>query len=200
MIAGVRAAYAAGWRSVKVYFMAGLPGETAEDVDAIFDLCLRLSHARKDVDGQRGAIAASVSWFVPKPHTPMQWCAMRDAEYFFSVRRRLRELSRRSPITFRFHRIERSLLEGLLCRGDRRVGAVIEGAWRRGARLDSWDEHFDFAKWQAAMEKTGTDLTSIVGLEIPADAPTPWSHIVCHRSRQFLLEEHRRMKEALAGS
>ena len=80
------------------------------------------------------------------------------------------------------------------------MGTVIEGAWRRGARLDSWDEHFDFAKWQAAMEKTGTDLTSIVGREIPPDAPEPWSHIVCHRSRQFLLEEHRRMKEALAGS
>jgi radical SAM family uncharacterized protein len=200
MIAGVKAAYQAGWRSVKVYFMAGLPGETPADIDAIFDLCRRLSDARKEVDGQRGAITASISWFVPKPHTPMQWCAMRDAEYYFSVRRRLRELSRRSPITFKFHRIERSLLEGLLCRGDRRVGAAIEAAWRNGARLDSWDEHFDFAKWQAAMEKTGTDLTSIVGLEIPADAPTPWSHIVCHRGRQFLLEEHRRMKEALAGS
>jgi radical SAM family uncharacterized protein len=197
MIAGVRAAYAAGWRSVKVYFMAGLPGETAEDVDAIFDLCRRLSDARKDVDAQRGAITASVSWFVPKPHTPMQWCAMRDAEYFFWVRRRLRELSRRSPITFRFHRIERSLLEGLIARGDRRVGAVIEGAWRRGARLDSWDEHFDFALWQEAMREADVDLGAVVGREIPLDAAKPWSHIACYRDEDFLRSQYQAMLSAL---
>ena len=73
--------------------MAGLPGESEDDIDAIFDLCRALSDARREVDGQRGAISASVSWFVPKPHTPMQWCAMRQPEYFFAVRRRLRELA-----------------------------------------------------------------------------------------------------------
>ncbi|HAU36331.1 MAG TPA: B12-binding domain-containing radical SAM protein, partial [Phycisphaerales bacterium] len=128
MLAGVREAYRAGWRKVKVYFMAGLPGETPDDIDEIFRLCLRLSDARREVDGQRGAIGASVSWFVPKPHTPMQWCPMRDAEYFFSVRSRLRELSRRSPVTFRFHWIERSVLEGVIARGDRRLADAIEAA------------------------------------------------------------------------
>jgi predicted mannosyl-3-phosphoglycerate phosphatase (HAD superfamily) len=77
------------------------------------------------------------------------------------------------------------------------VGTVIEGAWRRGARLDSWDEHFDFAKWQAAMEKTGTDLTSIVGREIPLHAAKPWSHIACYRDEDFLRSQYQAMLSAL---
>ncbi|HUT61117.1 MAG TPA: TIGR03960 family B12-binding radical SAM protein [Phycisphaerae bacterium] len=199
MIAGVRAAYEAGWRRVKVYFLAGLPGETPADIDAIFELCMRLSDTRREIDGQRGAIAASVSWFVPKPHTPMQWCAMRDGEYLLAVRRRLRELSRRSPVSFKFHRVERSLLESLLCRGDRRVGAVIEAAWRHGARLDSWDEHFDYAHWAAAMEQAGIGLESFVHEELSTDQPLPWDHIVSPRGKRFLLAEYGRMLSALGG-
>ncbi len=197
MIAGVTAAYQAGWRRVKVYFMAGLPGETDADLDAIFELCKRLSDARKEVDGQPGSINASVSWFVPKPHTPMQWCAMRDAEYFFSVRRRLIGLSRRSPVNFKFHRIERSILEAVICRSDRRLGAAIEAAWRNGARMDAWDECFDYEKWAAAFEQTGIDPASIAHGDIPTDAPLPWSHITGHRSTDFLLKEHKRMIDAL---
>ncbi|MCD6364955.1 MAG: TIGR03960 family B12-binding radical SAM protein, partial [Planctomycetes bacterium] len=83
MVTGVLSAYEAGWRNVKVYFMAGLPGEREEDIDAIFKLCKRLSEIRRQVDGRPGAISAAVSWFVPKPHTSMQWCAMRDTNYYF---------------------------------------------------------------------------------------------------------------------
>ena len=197
MVAGVRAAYAAGWRHVKVYFMAGLPGETEADIDAIFDLCRRLSDVRREVDGQKGNISASVSWLVPKPHTPMQWCAMRDAEYFFSVRRRLRERSQRTAISFKFHRIERSILEAVIARGDRRVSAVIEAAWRNGARMDAWDENFDYAKWAAAFEQTGIDPAAIAHRPFPLDRPTPWSHILCRRSEKFLASEYRRMMEIL---
>jgi len=197
MIAGVQAAYRAGWRQVKVYFLAGLPGETDADIDAIFHLCKAMSEARRDIDGRAGAISASVSWLVPKPHTPMQWCAMRRAEYFFAVRRRLRELSRRSPVSFKFHRIERSILEAVLCRGDRRVGLVVEAAWRNGARMDAWDEYFDYAKWQAAFEQTGIDPAYYAHREIPMDQPLPWSHIVCPRSEAFLKAEYQRMQEML---
>lgn len=200
MLAGVTAAYAAGWRHVKLYFMAGLPGETDADVDAIFDLCLRLSDARRSVDGQRGAITASVSWLVPKPHTPMQWCAMRDADYFFSVRRRLRELSRRSPVTFKFHRIERSIIEAAIARGDRRLADTIEAAWRSGARMDAWEEHFDFARWQAAFAQTGLDLAALVHRPIPLDAALPWSHIAPPISDDLLLREYQRMIQALGSS
>jgi len=199
MISGVRAAYEAGWGSVKVYFMAGFPTETDEDVEAIFALCRRLSDARRDVDGHRGAISGSVSWFVPKPHTPMQWCAMADAEHFFAVRERLIGLARRSPVRFRFHRIERSILETVVARGDRRVGRVVEAAWRNGARLDAWNEHWDWDKWLAAFAETGVDPAAYAHRELPTGARLPWSHVACPRSEGFLLRQHRRMMDALGG-
>ncbi|MGB2824177.1 MAG: TIGR03960 family B12-binding radical SAM protein [Phycisphaerae bacterium] len=200
MIDGVRAAYQAGLKSVKVYFMAGLPTETDADVEAIHALCRRLSDVRREVDGRAGAISASVSWFVPKPHTPMQWCAMAEAEHFFDVRRRLIGLARRSPVRLKFHRIERSILEAVLCRGDRRVGAVIEAAWRNGARLDAWNEHWDWSKWTAAFEQTGIDPAAYAHRELPTGARLPWSHIACPRSESFLVSRYQRMMEALGES
>ena len=197
MLAGVQAAYQAGWFRIKIYFMAGLPGESEADLDAIFHLCKKLSHAGREIVGQAGSIGASVSWFVPKPHTPMQWCGMRDAAYFWSVRDRLRSLAQRSPVQFKFHWIERSVLEGILCRGDRRVGRLIEAAWRNGARLDSWDEHFNYSLWTSALEQTG--LAGLIDnlAEIPLDAPLPWSHIGGFRETEFLANEYQRMKDIL---
>ena len=196
MLAGVRAAYEAGWKRVKVYFMAGLPGETDEDLDAIVDLCKRLSDTRCDVDGHPGAISASVSWFVPKPHTPMQFAPMRDADYFFSVRHRLRDLSRRTQVNVKFHRIEQSLLEGVLCRGDRRIADVIEAAWRNGARLDGWIEHFNNDAWLAAFKQTGIDPADFRG-ELATNGVTPWSHIRCARSCEALVREY---EQVMTGS
>ncbi len=197
MLAGVQAAYEAGWRRVKVYFMAGLPGETGADIDAIFHLCKKLSMTGRAAMGQPGSISASVSWFVPKPHTPMQWAAMCDEEYYWSVRNRLRDLSRRSAVNFKFHHIERSLLEGMLCRGDRRVGDVIEAAWRNGARMDAWNEHFDYKKWLAAFEQTGLKPADFIAKELTVGTPLPWSHISCHRSEEYLAKQYAEMKDAL---
>lgn len=195
MIAGVQAAYAAGWKSVKVYFMAGLPGETPEDIDAIFDLCRRLSDARKAVDNQRGSISASVSWAVPKPHTPMQWFPMQTVEYFWEVRNRLRGLSHRTPISFKFHWIERSLLEAVLCRGDRTVGRVIEAAWRGGARFDAWDEHWDHVRWTEALAAAGVDAAAFAHRHWEPGQPMPWSHIVDSRE-EIILREYKEMLAA----
>ncbi len=197
MLAGVRAAWQAGWRSVKVYFLAGLPGETDADIDAIFNLCRRLSDTRKDVDGHRGNITAAISWLVPRPHTPMQFLAMREADYFWSVRNRLRNLARRSPVQFKFHRIERSILETVIARGDRRVADAIEAAWRNGARFDAWNEHFDFDKWQAAFEQTGIDPAFYAHRERPIDELLPWDHINSGRSRETLQLERKKMLETL---
>jgi radical SAM family uncharacterized protein len=193
MLDGVRAAWAAGWRSVKVYFLAGIPGETEEDLDAIFDLCRRLSDTRREVDGKRGSITASVSWLVPRPHTPMQWSAMATEEYCWGVRGRLREAARRSPVQFKFHHIERSLLEGVICRGDRRVGEAIEAAWRAGARFDGWGEHFDWSRWTAAFEQVGVDPAFYAHRERPTDELLPWEHIDSGRSKETLLAERERM-------
>ena len=206
MLAGVTAAWRAGFRSVKLYFLAGLPGERDEDVDAIFDLCRRLSETRRDVDapapgkarGRRGAINASVSWLVPRPHTPMQWSPMASDEHFWSVRRRLKQLARGSAVNFKFHRIERSILEATIARGDRRLADAIEAAWRAGARFDAWNEWFDWEKWSAAFEQTGIDLAFYAHRDRPTDELLPWDHIDSGRSRQTLLAEREKMLAALA--
>ncbi len=197
MLAGVRAAYEAGWRRVKVYFLGGLPGETDEDIDAIFALCKKLSDTGKEITGHPGSISASVSWLVPKPHTAMQYCGMRTADYYFAMKDRLRELARRSAVNFKFHWIERSLLEGMIARGDRRVGEAIEAAWTNGARLDAWNEHFDYDNWLAAFEETGIDLVWYANRQIATDEPTPWSHISCPPGPQITLREYNKMLDAL---
>ena len=197
MLTGVRAAWEAGFKSVKVYFMAGLPGERPEDIDAIFELSRRLSDTRREVDGHRGAITASVSWFVPKPHTPMQWEGMKTFEYFWGVRNRLKELARRSAVNFKFHRIERSLLEALLARGDRRVARTILTAWRNGARMDAWGEYWDWDIWEKAIAETGVDLERIVHREQPVSKKLPFSHIRCQLGRDYLLKQRREMLDIL---
>ncbi len=197
MLAGVTAAWQAGYGSIKVYFMAGLPGETPEDIDAIVDLCRRLSDTRRDVDGHRGAITASVSWFVPKPHTPFQWEPMRDEAYFFDVRARLIERARRTPVNVKFHRIEQSILEALLCRGGREISEVVLAAWQAGARLDSWREHWNWELWQDAIKTAGVDLPAIVHQPIPTGRGLPWEHIACHLPTEQLLKMHRESMIAL---
>ena len=197
MVSGVRAAFAAGWKSVKVYFMAGFPGETDADIEDIFRLCRRLSDTRKEVDGRCGAISASVSWLVPKPHTPMQWCAMGAIERFFEIREILRGMSRRTCVSFKFHRIERSVLETVIVRGDSRVGRVIERAWRSGARLDAWNEHWDWEKWRAALEAEGVNLDDYAHKPLPLDARLPWSHIAGPRSDAYLRDQYERMMAVL---
>jgi radical SAM family uncharacterized protein len=197
MVSGVRAAFAAGWKSVKVYFMAGFPGETDADIEDIFHLCRRLSDTRREVDGQRGAISASVSWLVPKPHTPMQWCAMGSSERFFEIRNILRDMSRRTCVSFKFHRIERSILETVIVRGDSRVGRVIERAWRAGARLDAWNEHWDWEKWRAALEAESVSPEDYAHKTLPLDARLPWSHIAGPRSDGFLRNQYERMMAVL---
>ncbi len=199
MIAGVRAAYRAGWNKVKVYFIAGLPGETDDDLDAIVDLCRKLSDTRKEIDSRPGSINASVSWFVPKPHTPMQWSPMRSAEYFWHVRERLIERAKRSAVDLRFHFIEQSLLEGVIARGDRRMADVIEHAWRSGCRMDAWTEHFDYDRWLEAMQTVGIDPAGDAQRELTPGEPTPWSHIRCFRGAEFLRREFERMHAAIIG-
>lgn len=186
LLAGVSAAYQAGWKSVKVYFMAGFPGETDEDLEAIIALCRRISAARKPIDNHKGAVTASVSWFVPKPHTALQWAPQRDEAYFWHARTLLRDLAKRSPVTVKCHRIERSVLEGVIARGDRRLGAVIETAWRLGARFDGWDEHFRYDLWLEAFKQSGVDPAFFAHRRRPLTERLPWDHVIGHRSQASL--------------
>ena len=135
LLEGVKAAYRAGWRSVKLYFLTGFPEEGPEDIEGIWKLASEVSRARREVAGRVAQVTASVGWLVPKPHTPLQWAAQPPADYFYEVRDRLRSLAKRSPVTIKTHNVERSVLEAVLSRGDRRLAAVIEAAWRAGGAV-----------------------------------------------------------------
>jgi radical SAM superfamily enzyme YgiQ (UPF0313 family) len=188
LLDGVREAYRAGWKTVKLYFMAGFPGERPEDIDGIFELSRQVSLARKDIRKSPASVNAAVSWLVPKPHTPLQWAAQRPAEYFNEVRRRLRHLANthRSAVRIRTHDPRRSILEGVLARGDRRLGPTIEAAYRLGARFDGWDETFDYSIWLRAFDQTGIDPAWYAHRERRADETLPWDFIGNKLPRTFL--------------
>lgn len=180
LMAAVQEAYKAGWRSLKLYFMAGFPGETEDDVKGIWRLACRVSEARKITGKGPAAINASVSWLVPKPYTPMQWAAQKDAEYFRRVHYTLKNLekgTRRMPVKIKTHGFARSWLEAVFSRGDRRLAGLIEQAWGTGARFDAWDETFDIDLWKKAFADTGVDGAWYANRERGADEVFPWDHI-----------------------
>ncbi len=180
LLDGVRQAYEAGWRSVKLYFMCGFPGERADDIDGIVHLCRQVSEARRAHGVGPAAVRASVGWLVPKPHTPLQWAAQPTAEYFHDARRRLTGLlkAKKGPIRIRTHNVERSVLEAVFSRGDRRLAPVIEHAYRAGARFEGWDECFDADRWQQAFEATGVDPAFYAHRERAHSEVLPWAHLI----------------------
>jgi len=188
LLDGVRAAYAAGWKRVKLYFMAGFPGEQPEDIDGIFELSRAVSRARCEFGKPPAAVTTAVGWLVPKPFTPLQWAAQPRAEYFAEVRARLlaRKRAQRSAIHISMHRIERAVLEAVLARGDRRLGAAVQAAWRRGARLDGWDDCFVYERWLEAFAETGLDPAFYAHRERPLTERLPWAHIGQHLPRELL--------------
>lgn len=201
LLDGVRAAYEAGWRGVKLYFMAGFPGERPEDIDGIWDLSETVSDLRREVCGRPAKVNASIGWLVPKPHTPLQYAAQAPPEYFEEVRQRLRSLGRRNKsIRLSTPRIDRSVLEAVFSRGDRRLAGVIETAWRLGARLDGWDEHFKPRLWDQAFEQHGLGKGWYAQRERPADEVLPWSHLAGARQGNDYLYTQYRAQLAALGS
>ncbi|MFQ5591740.1 MAG: TIGR03960 family B12-binding radical SAM protein [Phycisphaerae bacterium] len=183
LLDGVREAYEAGWRSVKLYFLCGLPGERPEDIEGIVDLSCRVSEVRREMGKGPARVNVSVGWLVPKAHTPLQWAAQHRAEYFHEARRRLRALlgrlnaRKRAPVRIRTHSVERSILEAVFARGDRRLCDAIEHAYKLGARFDGWDERFNPSLWERAFEETGIDPGWYAHRERPRDELLPWAHL-----------------------
>lgn len=193
LLRGVREAYRQGWRQVKLYFMIGLPGETDEDVDGIADLAYEVS-AQKG--GRGGNVTVSVSSFVPKPHTPFQWEAMAPPEELRRKHERILDRARGRRVRFKFHHVERSHIEGVLSRGDRRVAEAVERAWRLGAQLDAWDEQFRHDLWLQAFADRGIDPARHANRRWPEDAWLPWDHIDAGVTKAFLLREKQRAEAA----
>jgi radical SAM family uncharacterized protein len=192
LLDGVRQAYAAGWKSMKLYFMAGFPGERSEDIDGIFEISRKVSEARRPIAGHPAQVNAAVGWLVPKAHTPFQWAAQPPAEYFHEVRRRLRSLAgaKRSCVKVKMHNVERSVLEAVFARGDRRLGRVVEHAWRNGARFDGWDECFNARVWDRAFAAIGLDPAWYANRERDYNEVLPWAHLAGGNSAEYLQRQY----------
>lgn len=177
LFAAAGAAYDAGWQRLKLYFMVGLPTETESEVRQIVHLAADLARLRP---GRPANIACTISWLVPKPHTPFGWLGQMPRSYLEQARSWILQEKARLrgyPVSFRFHSIERSILEAALGRADRRVGQAIERAWRAGARFDLWDECFDPQTWKDAFAKVGMDLDGLAGKGFGPDSILPWEHL-----------------------
>lgn len=189
LIQAVKGAFDAGWQRIKLYFMIGLPTETSEDLDAIIDTVKLLSRI-----GGKGKITVSVSTFIPKAHTPFQWERQISAE---ETRKKQDYLSlglRKIKIKPKFHNAETSFLEGVIARGDSKISKVILEAYKRGARLDGWEDHLKPDIWICAFQELGIDPDYYLR-ERPVDKPLPWEMVDTGISKEFLLQERQRAYE-----
>jgi len=180
LFAGVEAAYRAGWQKLKLYFIVGLPGEGPGDIKEIVRLSFELAKLRKKIDGKTAKINITISWLVPKPHTPFGWLGQRPKSYFENAKRLILDEKRRLRakfLQFKFHNIERSVLESAMGRGSRKCCDVIEAAWRAGARFDLWDECFDYELWKDAFARFGMDVEAAALREFERDEILPWEHL-----------------------
>jgi len=199
LIRTVTTAYAQGWRHVKLYFMCGLPTETDEDVLAIADLARKVIKAGREVTGSKDIrCTVSIGGFVPKPHTPFQWAAQCDHETVDRRLRALRDALRADKeygraIGYRYHDGKPSIIEGLLSRGDRRVGKVIRAVWEDGGRFDGWSEHFSFERWMKAAERAladePVDVAWYTTRERDQHEVLPWDHLDAGLDREWLWQD-----------
>ena len=198
LLEAVSAAFAGGWQAVKLYFMIGLPTETDADLEGIADLARRVLNKGRGLARSPGRlkVTVSVSSFVPKSHTPFQWEPQDTLEELRRKQTYLRQRLRGKGLVFNWHDPEGSFLEAVLSRGDRRLGAAIEAAWRRGCRFDGWSEHFNLDRWRRAFVETGVEPCDYANRRHSHQDALPWDHISVGVSKKYLALEHSR---ALAG-
>ncbi|MEJ7601042.1 MAG: TIGR03936 family radical SAM-associated protein, partial [Kofleriaceae bacterium] len=193
-----RRVFSRGWHRLKLYFMIGLPTEEDDDVRGIVETGQRMIRIGREYVGRRAEVTISVSSHVPKPHTPLQWCAQ-DAEV--EIRRKqniLRHWAREPGLRVKHHHSGISFVEGVLSRGDRRIADAIESVWRAGARFDGWDEVFELERWTQAFAAHGIDTASYLATR-PVTARLPWDHIDVGLEDGFLLGEYRKALKGRAS-
>ncbi|RZS31389.1 radical SAM family uncharacterized protein [Herbihabitans rhizosphaerae] len=201
LIRTVSAAYANGWRQVKLYFMCGLPTETDDDVLQIAEMAKNVIREGRKASGRKDIrCTISIGGFVPKPHTPFQWASQCDPDTVDDRLRKLRtavnsdsDRSLGRNIGMRYHDGKPSLVEGLLSRGDRRVGRVIEAVWRDGGRFDGWTEHFSYERWircgTTELEQLGVDVAWFTTRERTEEEVLPWDHLDSGLDKQWLWDD-----------
>ena len=192
LIEAARLLFGLGWKSVKLYFMLGQPTETEEDLLGIVDLCRKVSAAGK----HQRQVTASVSTFIPKPHTPFQWAAQVDLEETEARQQLLRRELRRYGIQFKWHDARLSFLEGVFARGDRRLGAPLLTAYHLGCRFDGWTEQFQLDLWQQAFHAHHIEPNSYLRRRLLGES-LPWDHLDSGVTKQWL---QRDLAKALEGT
>jgi radical SAM family uncharacterized protein len=193
---GSAEAWRQGWKTIKLYFMIGIPGEIESDLREIVTMAETTSRMRSKVGkGRPGKVNAAVSTFVPKPHTPFQWHGQMTLDQVRHRQRHLESWKREPMVALKCHDSERSVIEGVMSRADRRVGRAIERAYRLGARLDAWDEYFDYQLWLRAFEETGIDPWWYANRMREKDEVFPWDHIDGGVHKDFQWEEYEKSVE-----
>ncbi|MCI8293333.1 MAG: B12-binding domain-containing radical SAM protein, partial [Hespellia sp.] len=205
ILEGAGQAFAGGWTKVKLYFMLGLPTETEEDMREIARLSERVARRYYEIpkDQRQGKcqITASSSFFVPKPFTPFQWSPMCTSEEYIRraalVKQEFSEQLNRKSLRYNWHEADVTVLEGVFARGDRRVGKVIEEAYKLGCLFDSWTETFDNERWMQAFENTGIEIAFYTLRQRELDELLPWDFIDMGVSKSFLKREWERAMQGL---
>ncbi|MGL4420067.1 MAG: TIGR03960 family B12-binding radical SAM protein [Gemmataceae bacterium] len=191
---GCREAFKNGWQKVKLYFLCGLPGERPADLDGIIEMAETIAQISKEVTGRYREVTASVSNFVPKPHTPYQWNGMQSREYFRWAGDYLHRQKSQKSVRVKQHDIETSLLEGILTRGDRRVAPALYEAWKRGARMDGWRECFQPELWWQVFRDLNIDVGFYSHRERAMSERLPWDHVNVKKGRAYLEKEQERSR------
>lgn len=205
ILKGAADAFHGGWNRVKLYFMLGLPTETVEDMEGIALLAEKVAETYyeeipKSERHGKVQVVASSSFFVPKPFTPFQWAKMCTKEEFleraYIVRNKFKEMLNYKSLKYNWHEADLTVLEGVLARGDRKVAAVVEEAYKNGALYDSWSEHFKNDIWMKAFETCGLSIDFYTTRERSLDEIFPWDFIDCGVSKKFLIREWKQAMEA----
>jgi len=203
IISGASLAFRGGWNKVKLYFMLGLPGEDESDVQEIAHLAERIAEEYYEIpkDERNGKIqlTVSTSFFVPKPFTPFQWASMNRENEFLDkahmLKDEVRAMLNQKSIRYKYHDADVSVLEGALARGDRRLSAVIEAAYRNGALFDAWTDCFRIEAWDRAFEECGIDRYFYTERERSTDELLPWDFIDIGVTKEFMIREWKNAKE-----
>lgn len=197
LMEAVSGAFEAGWSTIKLYFMIGLPTETKEDIAGIADLAYKvLNRGREILKAQKSKrnlkVTVSVSSFVPKAHTPFQWVPQDPLEVLKEKQMYLKSLLKDRQITYHYHERELSFLEAVFARGDRRLAQVLHRAWSKGCKFDSWSEHFNFQKWLEAFQECGVDPGFYAYRTFDFAEILPWEHIHTGVSKRYLQKEYQK--------
>ncbi|MEA1936169.1 MAG: TIGR03960 family B12-binding radical SAM protein [Thermodesulfobacteriota bacterium] len=184
LLSTTRKVFDAGWRSIKLYFMLGLPGERREDLNGIVDLTYRVFREGEN----RRQVTVSLSTFVPKPHTPFQWCRQIGLGEILERQELLKKTIQNRNLKIKWHDGRMSLLEGIFSRGDERLSTLLESAFRLGCRFDGWSDRLKFNLWEQAIRETGIRIEDYMR-ERNITEELPWDRIDCGINKDFLTKE-----------